>query len=337
MGSRLGVFVKTRDGWVNRYDHSAAQNLGSALALGGVDVTMPLIWSMSPLGPEVPAAWTLAPWFEGALLVDLTTRTLAWSEETDCEYMPRLVNDLMERTWPGWTAVWAPEGPRGVLAAAGVDADPMYAGVDINLRPFDDSPWLLPWNQPHGDDPLSVRLPTGELVCWGASPVFDFIGELPPEAVRSVASEMLERSKSGSSNLWHDNPPDERPSSGTHVDFRKRLVRWWSMRAEDWAISAYSRYWPGWSVETMGDDHEWHGAILGSDLHDWQQDVGEFRYWLGRRSADPSWLFKVESEVPGGLVAVERNKVLVLERLRELEESVPLPPARFINRKGLIR
>lgn len=247
MGSRLGVFVKTRDGWVNRYDHSAAQNLGSALALGGVDVTMPLIWSMSPLGPEVPAAWTLAPWFEGALLVDLTTRTLAWSEETDCEYMPRLVNDLMERTWPGWTAVWAPEGPRGVLAAAGVDADPMYAGVDINLRPFDDSPWLLPWNQPHGDDPLSVRLPTGELVCWGASPVFDFIGELPPEAVRSVASEMLERSKSGSSNLWHDNPPDERPSSGTHVDFRKRLVRWWSMRAEDWAISAYSRYWPGWS------------------------------------------------------------------------------------------
>lgn len=40
MGSRLGVIVKTIDGWDIRYDHWSAQTLGRDIALDGYEATL---------------------------------------------------------------------------------------------------------------------------------------------------------------------------------------------------------------------------------------------------------------------------------------------------------
>lgn len=54
MGSRLGVIVKTIDGWDIRYDHWSAQTLGRDIALDGYEATLTRIRQMAPYGVDIP-------------------------------------------------------------------------------------------------------------------------------------------------------------------------------------------------------------------------------------------------------------------------------------------
>lgn len=119
MGSRLGVIVKTIDGWDIRYDHWSAQTLGRDIALDGYEATLTRIRQMAPYGVDTPQEMKSAPWLEGTLFIDMTTKRIVWAEESEGCYLPRLINALIELTWPGWTAIWSPEGTRGTLRATG--------------------------------------------------------------------------------------------------------------------------------------------------------------------------------------------------------------------------
>lgn len=126
MGSRLGVIVKTIDGWDIRYDHWSAQTLGRDIALDGYEATLTRIRQMAPYGVNTPQEMKSAPWLEGTLFIDMTTKRIVWAEESEGRYLPRLINALIELTWPGWTAIWSPEGTRGTLRATGADTDIIY-------------------------------------------------------------------------------------------------------------------------------------------------------------------------------------------------------------------
>ena len=121
MGSRLGVLLKTYSGWEIYYNHSAAQTVGLDIAIDGMEATYERVRRMSPMGVDDPHAWKGATWIEGTLLIDETRKLVVWAEESEALYMPRLINYLVEHTWPGWTAAWSAEGTRGTLWAAGVD------------------------------------------------------------------------------------------------------------------------------------------------------------------------------------------------------------------------
>ena len=105
MGSRLGVIVKTIDGWDIRYDHWSAQTLGRDIALDGYEATLTRIRQMAPYGVDTPQEMKSAPWLEGTLFIDMTTKRIVWAEESEGCYLPRLINSLIELTWPGWTAI----------------------------------------------------------------------------------------------------------------------------------------------------------------------------------------------------------------------------------------
>ncbi|MCT2990999.1 hypothetical protein, partial [Propionibacterium freudenreichii] len=153
MGSRLGVLIKQHDGWEMHYDHWAAQTIGADIALDGFEATMQRVRQMEPLGIDTPFEWNQGPLVEGALLIDQTNNTVVWVEESDGLYLPRIINALVERTWPGWTAVWSAEGKDGVLAAAGVDPDPLFTPFDTRAER---------WRTLHGSAPgmtLSYLMP----------------------------------------------------------------------------------------------------------------------------------------------------------------------------------
>lgn len=164
MGSRLGVIVKNVSGWEIYYDHWAAQSIGVDIALDGFEATLRRVRRMTPMGVDTPQEWTGATWIEGTLLIDLTTQTVTWAEESEGLYLPRLINALTERTWPGWTAVWSSEGTRGVLAAVGVDPGTLFTSTGCTTMSPDYSAESLVEGGVNDFDMLSVALEGGRIV-----------------------------------------------------------------------------------------------------------------------------------------------------------------------------
>ena len=146
MGSRLGVLLKTYSGWEIYYDHWAAQTVGLDIAIDGTEATYERVRRMSPMGVDDPHAWEGATWIEGTLLIDETRKLVVWAEESEALYMPRLINYLVEHTWPGWTAAWSAEGTRGTLRAAGVDPATIFTHRSDRLS-CDRAPSLEPWDE----------------------------------------------------------------------------------------------------------------------------------------------------------------------------------------------
>lgn len=229
MGSRLGVLIKQHDGWEMHYDHWAAQTIGADIALDGFEATMQRVRQMEPLGIDTPFEWNQGPLVEGALLIDQTNNTVVWVEESDGLYLPRIINALVERTWPGWTAVWSAEGKDGVLAAAGVDPDPLFTPFGYPGRTLENTPWFGPWDDFELPDAMSVLLDNGTLVSWRGDASIDDVADFGPDAIRSIALQALTRSRQGEPLLWDEQIRDENPESGVHVDYQTQTLRWWSL------------------------------------------------------------------------------------------------------------
>lgn len=333
------------------YDHWGAQTIGADIALDGMAETLRRVRAMPVMGVDSPQNWTGATWIEGSLLIDFTTRTVVWAEESEGLYLPRIINALVEMSWPGWTAIWSSEGTRSVLAAAGIDPSTIFTDPTHDTRDLADHPWFGPWDDLQGDDGFTVVLQDGQIVPWRDYVSLDIVAELGPDSVRQVAAEGLSRAAAGESLLWDERPREGRPFTGVYIDFRTRTLRWWSVCDDDSGLEAFAGLWPGWTIGSMGDNFEWHENLLGRTLRDWHEDVAECRKVLGRKfeegeqenpavsvlgfmadqGADVQINAPVLSTVPASRDA---RSAEVLEFLDALAASDPLPPARFIDRHG---
>lgn len=299
MGSRLGVIVQTESGSEIYYDHWAAQSIGGDIALDGFDATLHRVRQMEPMGVDTPHDWKGAVWIEGTLLIDLRSKTVVWAEESEGLYLPRLINALVGRTWPGWTAIWSPEGTRGTLWAAGVDPASLFTSTAYGTRTMEGASWFGPWDEFEPADAFSAVLEDGELLRWRGEGVLDVIAELGPINMRRIAAETLERSRAGEPLLWDDQPRDERPYTGVHIDFRERSLRWWSLM----------------------DEGERPNPLMNMAIRMAQADE--------KIAVNSAALKFVPSKRAAGSAPA-------LALLDELEQAQPLPPARFINRDGRV-
>lgn len=288
MGSRLGVILKTSTGWELFYDHWAAQTIGADIAIDGCENTIDRVWEMEPLGVETPAQWTNAPFIEGSLLIDTTTKTVVWAEESDAAYLPRIINTLVERTWPGWTCIWSAEGVRGVLRLAGVDPTPFFANRRYDQQKLTETSEFLPWNNDNHRGVFSVRLESNETVTWAGEAFLAATAELGQDAIHGVATQVRDRAEAGERILYHQQKPTQLPVMGVHVDFVEKQVQWWSLADEHHGLAAFAGLWDGWTLESMDDEYEWQQELVGIPLRNWKHDVYQCREWMQQYCARQS-------------------------------------------------
>ena len=133
MGSRANFVILGDQGLELYYDHWGAQGMSYDLLLTGPAATVSRIRSMRRLD-NLPEEWLDDTWAEGALVLDLGAQRVIWFEVAYEGMPPYLTAHLIERTWPGWTAIWAAEGMSAILAAVGVDAAPILGEAQKNRR-----------------------------------------------------------------------------------------------------------------------------------------------------------------------------------------------------------
>lgn len=92
MGSRLGTFVKTDAGWSMYCSRWGASTVGYDIAVWGADAILKNLPRNPHYSLDTPEDWSHAFWREGTLLIDTTTKTVVWPEESEVFYLPRLRN-----------------------------------------------------------------------------------------------------------------------------------------------------------------------------------------------------------------------------------------------------
>ncbi|MDU0348637.1 hypothetical protein [Actinomyces sp. MRS3W] len=348
------MIVQSGSGWELYYDHWAAQTLGADIALDGFEATLARVRRMEPMGVDSPSDWTNAPWIEGSLLIDLTSRTIVWAEESEAAYLPRLINAVVEATWPGWQSIWSAEGTRGVLRAAGVDPTTIFPEPESVSMSMNDYSWFGPWDESNPTDVFSAVLEDGEQLQWHAYGCLEVVAELGPGGMHRVALEVRERSYAGDALLCNNQPRKGPPETGVHIDFRRKVLRWWSLADDDEGLDAFRLLWPGWVIESMGDDYEWHERLMRCSLRDWREDVQQCRERLRRdieqgerpnpavdmvqalaaRGAKMTVFSHTLNFVPASRGVGSTAAMALLD---ELEQGGALPPARFIDRNGRVK
>ncbi|MEE6166224.1 MULTISPECIES: hypothetical protein [unclassified Mycolicibacterium] len=322
-------------------------------AADGFEATLARVRGMEPLGVGTPTEWHGATWTEGSLLIDLPRRRVVWAEESEFEYLPRIVNHLIEQTWPGWEAVWSPEGVLGILWLAGVDPATIFTDSSCSPRAAEDLEWFVPWRDSYGDGGISVRLENGRLVAWRGESFLDVIAGFGPDAIHAVAEEALTRSLSGEPTLWDAQHRNELPSTGIHIDFTTKVARWWAIGDDDNQIEMFDTFWPGWSIETVGDAYEFHERVTGKPMRDWAQDIVTVRRILERtinQGPRENPILRMASFLADRHEQISINAAALKFRpasdfggaqraivaLDQLDPTCALPPARFVNRHGRI-
>lgn len=215
MGSRLGVIVKTIDGWDIRYDHWSAQTLGRDIALDGYEATLTRIRQMAPYGVDTPQEMKSAPWLEGTLFIDMTTKRIVWAEESEGCYLPRLINALIELTWPGWTAIWSPEGTRGTLRATGADTDIIYTDHSFkDLVDFDAASDMAPWTISNETDAFSCTTENNKTITWGNYIDLENIALLGPNKMHTLVNKVIQGCNEGKPWQWNLQTHNKQPEKG---------------------------------------------------------------------------------------------------------------------------
>ena len=356
MGSRLVVAIRSETGWELYYDHWAAQTIGQDIAINGFEKTLKRVRAMVSLGDSLYEC-VKSTLIEGMLLIDMATKHVTWAEESDGLYMPRLINALVEHSWPGWTAIWSAESTDGVLQAADIDPADIFAEKHDATRTLEGSAWFGPWGDFGDSGVFSIRLDDGQLVGWRGLGDLDAVTKLGPDNMRQHTLTVLERARAGEPLLWDEQNEgafEEIPDTGIHIDFPARELRWWSISGEYTSPYPFEEMWPGWTAESMGDNYEWQAQIIGRTLRSWADDVEECRQQLasaideGERP-NPMWgmveamtekghkidVYAVAAEfVPASFDATSYS---ALDFLDQLKDGAPLPPARIITRDGRIK
>lgn len=296
-----------------------------------------------------PQEWEAAIWIEGTLFVDFTTRTVTWFEEGQDHYLPRFINLLVEQSWPGWTALWSPEGVRGVLSLAGVDPATLFTPKQFTGGEQDHFENLGPGHPSATGGVMSVDFGDGAIFTFEVTSLIHQIAELGPERVGALVAEVMERRRKGEPVAWGQTSTETVPRLGMHLDFGARYLSWWCIGEEYMHLDAFDALWPEWTIETRGDDFEWQGRLTGNKYRSWPDEVGHMLAWIehapkmeprqnpfirmsgvldslgeGATASDNVWDF-VPSQMKGDTTSM-------IELLKQLETAPPIPPAAFVDR-----
>lgn len=374
MGSRA-CFVVVSDAGVELYhDHWAAQGLTHDLLLDGPDESLARFRSMVPRNATSPADWLDDVWAEGGAVMDLRTQKLRWFDSAFEGMRPRLAGHLLERTWPGWKSIWAPEGLRGFFPIDGlaeVEHEVRSPARRATSRPIEDLGLVATVESAErrvaADSILSVRRGDGGVRSVALGVMLDVVSELraewvvdhvgrasPRSALRadgrgSVDERSAGASPGGQGGAW--------PHQGMLVDLAIRQVTWWSQGSEADLASAFAINWPGFTVETRGDDYEWHEreARIGGTQPPLAVMLQEERAALvraaDRRSAvDPTASVVARLREAGHHVVVGRgaaehvpaartaHRAAVIEALDDLiaTGAERLSPVRYVDSRGVV-
>ncbi|ETJ98183.1 hypothetical protein [Propionimicrobium sp. BV2F7] len=353
MGSRLGIFVRTSNGWEIYYDHWAAQTIGGDIALDGYEATMERVRGMTSFDIDHPNKVDGIIFLEGTLVIDETTKTVFWAEESEALYLPRIINHLIEHTWPGWRAVWNVEDVHSALRAMGIDPASMIEQGNPEHRTMEDSSWFGPWDEFDPSDAMAVTYRDGQTLLWHNEVLLEDVLAFGPDELYRFALKVRHGIDNGEPWAWEDQHPDDLPENGIHIDFIQEQIRWWGFQDGLLGIDTFKGNWPDWSYETMGDNYEWFERLTGRKLRQWPTDVEQCRHYLlnfiGKGLEDNPALRIKEALAQWGHEIDLSNQTLnfnpaqrracateVLRMLDELEHQEPLPPARYIDRHGNI-
>lgn len=189
-----------RDGRFESWFDSA-RVFGTELVSGGHEGTLDWLRGMEP------TEWALQDFvgedMPGGLFVDEDAHRLYWFDE-ETLYLPRLLNILIERSWPGWTAVWAPEGMDGILHAAGVtgmEGSHTFYGYP----PCDLATKFDPWGKNYGDM-CSCRTSDGRILAWQGDHYLSDVALAGPDGVARLAGKVRELTDSGAHAPIAENP-----------------------------------------------------------------------------------------------------------------------------------
>ena len=283
MGSRANFVILGDHGLELYYDHWGAQGMSYDLLLAGPAATVSRIRSMRRL-ENLPEEWLDNTWAEGALVLDLGAQRLIWFEVAYEGMPPYLTAHLIERTWPGWTPVWAAEGMSAILAAVGVDAAPILGEpqeawrdksalklLDTNVESWHTRDGVAVHDQyVMNGAVLSVRFSDGSIWSTAVGVDIDVIAELWWEWVVDYVARARDEGRTGAGpgGTWSlasspDQPPGDWPSQGMFVDVPSREFHWWAYGEEGGWGGRFARNWPGFTVLTHADDFAWHERVAG--------------------------------------------------------------------------
>lgn len=344
MGSRA-IFVIIEDGALELYyDHWGAQGLSLDLVLDGEHETVERIRRMTVLDPTSARSWLDDVWGEGGLVLDLTNRMLVWFDVPFEALNPRVANYLIERTWTGWTAIWAPEGMRAILRLLRIDLDPTGNPREASMLSGD---FLTAGDRP--DAVLSVRFGDGVV---RSLPVTGWLDELTRIPWREVIAFAADAGAKGDGAAEQVAVSGSGVCQGFYVDVDERRLSWWSDISERHHFAQVSEYWPGFDVVCHGDDYVWHEEVAGicglhtpivdvlADTHamlekvqpkDEQKNLGrEMSAWLVEEGVKLELNPAIDSYVPARRIAGRASAHQALQVLRN-QEVVDLPRARYID------
>ncbi len=312
------------------FDRDASHYLSWDAALDGQNSTLARVresWSFE--GTSTVAAGVIG-WAEAVLAIDQTRKTLTWFNGEDGPGPPRLANYVLERSWPGWTAQWAPETSLGIPEVLGIDLPPLPNPRLERPAPTDYSTFDGAWPTRDGCEnlPISVRF-GNHFVCWRADVSLEQVAYSTPKSVLRFARSAYRSRLAGDgwgADLGIDSSDEMRQAfEGVHIDANTKEVSWWSHFGQYDIAEDFRRNWPGYAIRSWGDNHERHEQELGGIplRPDWAAELQKARRSLAH-------LISVRS-YPGGF----QNIDVVFNALATLaDDGRPLAPARFIDSSG---
>jgi hypothetical protein len=357
LGSRANLVVVSDAGVELYYDHWGAQGLTYDLVLDGADESLARIRSMSSRDATAPGDWLDDFWAEGGAVLDLRVQQIRWFDLAFEGMRPRLAGHLLERSWPGWTSIWSPEGLRGFFPIDGlaeVEGVVRSPGGRVRSRPIEDLRHMAVAETADSarghvtaDSVLSVRGEDGVVRSIAVGVMLDVVSELRAEWVVDYVSRECGRAGlrgarqgavDGFSGGW---APDGQGGAWIHqgmlVDLPSRRVAWWSQGSEAGLTSSFAINWPGFTVETWGDDHERHEREAGiagvqPPLTLMLREERELLWWAAERRVE-------EDPVASGVASARgAHRVAVMEALDDLITTgvEALPPVRYVDSHGVV-
>jgi hypothetical protein len=251
VGARANYVVVDDQGWRLSYSHWGAQVVHADLA-PGPEAAVRFAERQEPRDPRT--GWLDDRWAEGAALVDLSRRHLLFWGSAEILYRPDTrvpYFALLAETWPGWTVRWAYDELADLASYVGVDVDVVRlpelvpdaaeeaAAVTLALPEDLRQSWGL----------LTVTAAGGPARAWPLGTWYLdhalWVGERLLELLPGPGTDAVE----GRAPCW-----------GLHVDAGARTVAWWTSETMRAAATHAPERWPGWTIESWGDDYARHRA-----------------------------------------------------------------------------
>ena len=249
MGQRANLVIVKDGDWKLYYDHWCANRLDVEL-FWGPELATQFVEQRRPL--EDRTDWLDDVWSKGGALIDHDRKTLVWYGGEDILHdilERRVLLDLMQKQWPGWTIRWAHEG----IAELGA-----YFRIPVELFLARDAPdpseavRLIPERAHLHNLLLTVRADgsTTAARVFGDEEALQLGVEQLPSLLAFERHSTLD---------WTENMP----TVGLHVEVDLQRIDYWCARPVEAIEPRVQRGWPGWKTNWLCDRFEEHLRIAG--------------------------------------------------------------------------